>query len=260
MAQREEGFLCFHQGWTDIINSLALINWYLQKYTKLYIIIRNDALDLMGYYTRAHSHNIVYIPTEGNIVSCIGPIEILKLVNINPDNCDFLFHGEFDFFRTDKYTSIYKKNFGKDCFVKSFYSLYDISPSVRVNLFNWESDTELEEFAYQNFISNHGTDYILYHECPEVIKENTTSKYVSLGGISTYFFDMVKVIQNAKEIHLIDSVWATLIYLLQARYDLFSTIPITVYCKRGYVSMYTEPISLQNWNLIYTKNWLDDDE
>ena len=34
-------------------------------------------------------------------------------------------------------------------------------------------------------------------------------------------FDYIKIIENAQEIHLLDSVWGTLIYQLDAKYNLF---------------------------------------
>ena len=33
----KKGFIYFHQGWTDIINCLALINYYCERYNKIYL-------------------------------------------------------------------------------------------------------------------------------------------------------------------------------------------------------------------------------
>ena len=49
---KKEGILYFHQGWTDIINCLALINYYCNIYDKIYLIIRNDSDQLINFYTK----------------------------------------------------------------------------------------------------------------------------------------------------------------------------------------------------------------
>ena len=52
--------LCFHQGWTDIINCLPLINYYAKKYEKLKVIMREDAKALVEFYTK-HLQNIEFM-------------------------------------------------------------------------------------------------------------------------------------------------------------------------------------------------------
>jgi hypothetical protein len=64
------------------------------------------------------------------------------------------------------------------------------------------------------------------------------------------FFDMIRVLQNAKEIHMIDSVWAAVCYSIDARYGLLSHIPIYIYCHRGFRQMFTEPKTLPNWTIV----------
>ena len=48
----KNGILYFHQGWTDIINCLALINYYCKLYDKNYLIIREDAKQMIDFYTK----------------------------------------------------------------------------------------------------------------------------------------------------------------------------------------------------------------
>ena len=47
--------------------------------------------------------------------------------------------------------------------------------------------------------------------------------------------------------HLLDSFWGVFIYLLDAKYKLFKNKKITLYVKRGYYKMFTEPVKLDNW-------------
>ena len=46
----KEGILFFHQGWTDIINCLALIKYYCNLFNKLYLIIRKDSNKIINFY------------------------------------------------------------------------------------------------------------------------------------------------------------------------------------------------------------------
>ena len=71
---------------------------------------------------------------------------------------------------------------------------------------------------------------------------------------SDIFFDMICILQNAFEIHLIDSIWAAFIYLLDAKYKLFNDKQIYIYALRGHHAMFTRPIKLLNWKIINMKN------
>ena len=67
--------------------------------------------------------------------------------------------------------------------------------------------------------------------------------------MSDVFFDYIKVLENAKSIHLIDSVWAAICYLLDAKYTLLKNIDVNVHCLRGYEEMFIEPKKLPNWKI-----------
>jgi predicted RNase H-like HicB family nuclease len=57
-------------------------------------------------------------------------------------------------------------------------------------------------------------------------------------------------LENALEIHLLDSVWGAFIYQLDAKYNLFQNKKIFLYAKRGHIRMFKEPIKLKNWIII----------
>ena len=58
---------------------------------------------------------------------------------------------------------------------------------------------------------------------------------------------MIKILENAIEIHLIDSIWGAFIYLLDTRYKLFRDKKIYLYPKRRWGKMFQEPLKLDNW-------------
>jgi len=251
-------YLYFHQGWTDIVNQLSLITYYSERYNKVYCVMRSDARPLVDFYVRSIDNVEMLYSRYVGLNNCNFDAGILKDPNgvIN-------FHGLFDRHRTD---------FVKQCddlpkpkfFVNRFYECYGIDYMERVNSFSIERDTPTEDGIYNKFIESHGDDYILYHYS-ENSQNNTTmepstlkllsdvvklDRAVNLDGISNVFFDYIKVLQNAKEIHLMDSVWASVVYQIDSRYGLFKDIPITVYCLRGYQDMFTQPLQLENWTIL----------
>ena len=103
---------------------------------------------------------------------------------------------------------------------------------TRINDFIFQRDHELESRIYNDFIKEHGTNYILYHEVIENYDKNI--KAINLKSISNLFFDMIMVLEKAIEIHLLDSVWGAFVYQLDAKYRLFKDKKIVLYAKRGY--------------------------
>jgi hypothetical protein len=245
----KNGILYFHQGWSDIINCLPLINYYCNLYNKIYLIVREDSKEIINFYCKSINNIIIlyidkYILDNANIMNYIK-----NEYNINIGELECLFHGYPDIYRDSIYKDIFHLKFipYEMCFVKCFYELYDISYITRVNLFEFERNYEIEEIRYKEFINKYGANYILHHEIFDIDENNNS--IINLNGISNTFFDMIKVLENAKEIHLLDSVWGVFIYLLDAKYNLFKNrnIKIYLYPKRGYNIMFQEPILLENW-------------
>ena len=241
-----EGLLYFHQGWTDIVNCLALINYYCRLYDIIYLLIRSESRDLIDFYTRdIENLSIIYIKKEE--IDAIQPDEFRRTYKeLDLTRADNLFIGGHDAHRTDTY----RGKFG-GFFVSGFYVSYDIPYITRISDFSFRRDTELENEVYDAFVKQHGTDYIVYHEVIENYdKAIPIVPFVNLDGISTRFLDMIKVLEHAREIHLLDSVWGALIYQLDAKYQLFKDKKVVLYAKRGYHPMFTDPFTLDNWTIV----------
>ena len=252
------GILFFCQGWTDIFNCLALINYYSINYSKLYIAIRNKGVEMINFYVK-DLKNIEIISYDDNVY-CDGSIckddEIINhLKLIKPDifnNSKYLFHCWSDKFRSDSYKNKFSEINSKDSenFVKNFYISYDIPYSVRVDYFIFSRNYELENLKYNEFVKENGEKYILYHSNDDnidfIINKNN-KKYINLNKKTNIFFDYIKILENSIEFHLIDSSWAAFIYLLNAKYSLFSNKKIYLYPKRNYIKMFKEPVLLNNW-------------
>lgn len=237
--------LLFHQGWTDIINSLGLITYYCKKYTKVVLLIRDDSKQLIDFYLRS-CNNLDVMYMEKSVLDNQMMIKFI-LDNLITSEIKFSGIGCHDVYRDDKYSGVFSKN-NSMFFVESFYESYDIPYKFRIDMFEIHRNIELENKIYNEFISKHGDDYVLYHE----VKDNYLGilKTINLNQISGIYFDYIKVLKNAKEIHLLDSSWAAIIYLLDAKYKLFCHIKIVVYAKRNYQEMFIKPVKLDNWTII----------
>ena len=92
----KEGILYFHQGWTDIINCLALINYYCNLYDKIYLIMRDNAKELIDFYTKDIKNLNIFYEKKENIATNGIQFIMNKYNNIDLQNCDFLAIGSHD--------------------------------------------------------------------------------------------------------------------------------------------------------------------
>ncbi len=249
----KSGIIYPHQGYTDIINSLPLADWYLSHgYDKLLFVASKSAWPIVEYYIKDKPN--------------VKVIDINDLMDMDRTGIDFLYHGFNDSVRGDgdKYTNAFFTQFrnpGKH-FVELFYTSYDIPYFARVEYFNLERDLELEDSVYNAFVDMYGLNYSIFHYNPDPnsqTKLTSDNCIVNVNGITENPFAFVKVLQNANEIHLIDSVWASMCYLLDARYGLFQNKTISLYPfsadgRHGGCIYYKGqdrlfPFALENWKI-----------
>lgn len=251
----KKGHLYFHQGWTDIVCQLALVNYYRQSYDDLNVVIRSDAKDLFDFYIRGLTGvNPRYVQMDNGRQINSQPF-------IDMEGRDQLFHGHIDMSRPDQFNNAFNNycNGGRyTIFIEGFYVAYGIPYETRVSHFSIQRDEALENKVFDEFVLKHGDRYVLVHDDQNnhlngpysvntKIDIDTPFPQVNLNRASSVFFDFIKVIQNAREVHLVDSVWAAICYHLDARYGLFLGIPINLYPKRGHTLMFTQPKTLNNW-------------
>lgn len=284
-----KAFVYFHQGYTDIIVCMALLDYYKSKYEHITVFVRADAKEMMDYYLQwkegitpvyfdsddgRYYGQVVKSPNEDKVVYIRGPQKGYGTV-IVPESWKMMCHGEHDKWREDETALRWYHYFitnkplptdtAKPYFTRAFYHYYNVPYITRVSEFNVNRDLSLEEKAYSEFVAEHGEDYVLYHDDQQravgqeldlykPTKINFENKlpdteYVNLHRQTNKFFDYIKIIQNAKEIHLIDSVWATLIYQLKAKYPDMIKAPVTIYCQRGHYEIFKDPVQL-DWKLV----------
>jgi hypothetical protein len=255
----KKGYLYFHQGWTDILCQLSLVNYYYDKYDIIKVVMRDDAKELFDYYIRNLKNVIpIYIETDN------GRHINNKFLSIENDY-EIIFHGHHDTYRDDEYRNSFVNNSsnGKH-FMENFYHSYNIDYNTKIEYFNLDRDIDLENSLYEKFKQEHGENYVIYHDdemnhihgpysIPTKIdfkNKNEDWTYINLNKRSFNFFDYITIIKNAKEIHLVDSVWAAMCYQIDTKYGLLSDKQINLYAKREHHDLFTNPIKLNNWNII----------
>lgn len=248
----KRGLLVFHQGWTDYINCLALISFYSKQFDILYFFCRVEMRDLASFYCK-HITNIHFIWVTLEDVNKYLEDNIKKLYlteSLLPSDIDILIHGQFDCFRTDEFKGSYFKNLKRLRFYTAFYQCYNIPISYKISEFEFERDFEKEEFLYNQIVGTE-TDYICIH-CPSNMNLplKSSKRIINLDQKTNVFFDFIKILCYSKELHLIDSSWAALVYMIQGKYDLCSDIPVFLYNKRNYSGMFKEPYIFKNWTFI----------
>lgn len=260
----KNGVLSFHQGWSDVINCLPLINYYARLYNNLTVISRSDKSNILEYYIKDKPNvTIHYTPTDDTDSIAI---ELSK-----DPTLDMLLHGFHDENRQDQYKKVFVQKYFSvkpDIgilgihFVKLFYELYDIPYITRIEDFNFTRDLNLEEKAYSSFLDECSTPYIVSHngQKHEYVDFNLSNNLynLNLNGRFKNIFSSIKILENASEIHLIDSIWAAFCYMLDCKFGIFKNIPIKLYpyktrsgaCIANPHVTKLEPLHPSNWTVI----------
>ena len=243
----KNGLLHFHQGFTDIINSLALITYFQTMYIQLFILYEKKNEAILQFYCSQYSN--ITLVNENEV-----PLWYMYQPEFQIGPNDFNLIGVHDINRRDEYHNIFKIANQSSNFLRNFFEAYHIPYSVRVDMFQIKRNIEMENALYNKIIQN--KPYIVTHTLSttedKMINMNPTIQSYELNSITPYFFDAIKILEGAQEIILIDSVWSIICYLLDSKYKLFKNIKITVYCVRGYSFYYDNPPT--NWEIIEKDN------
>ena len=231
---KKKGLLFYQQGWTDIMSQMALIDYYLTKYDHITAILRPDAQIIYEYYLK-DKPNITKIYNPITHKSGVSPSFYEQFDKVE---YDYLLHGKLDNNRYDQYKDRFMSdgNPSPDHFGRRFYMCYDIELETKINYFEFSRDINLENQTYDEFVNQHGSKYALYHDNMKNdsnidISSNTSDQvtYINVNGITDNIFSMIKVLINAREIHVVDSFWASFCYVVDARYRLLKDADVYLY-------------------------------
>lgn len=188
-------------------------------------------------YVPAKSHNI------DNIKFMYRDNEKIKVVEINHDN-DLDRYSSMNGF--DKIISSFligQKTFdyGKH-FDDSFYLMAGYDPKIKHEYFHIERDINEENKVYKELILNNNiSDYVFIHEKKDeniLIDRSKINIDLPIVHADKKYktFSLLKVIENAKECHIISSSFLSLLMCYKLNNNVFAHM----YCDRAYIAPYIQ--------------------
>lgn len=255
--------LQFHQCWSDIFMFLGLADYYATKYDRVILIGRSDAKDIYEPYFDGKQNIQIHYTDNFHV------FDSNDIPNLDMSQCVLVPHGKFDRYRIDQYANTYRtwgQPFPKH-YSELFYSKYGIESNGRIRYFNFQRNEELEEQVYKDIIGDDDREYVLYHdahpgESNMEFDRHSDYRYIDLNGIVKNPFSLIKVLINAKEIHVVDSFWASVCFNIDAKYGLFNDVPIYLYPFKHhnrwggilkdstYIDEMNLPVKLTNWEVV----------
>lgn len=265
--------LLHHLGYADLFSCNGLVNYYSETRENLKILVdthdKKEILDYMYSHLSQVSCELAEISTEKNfdetclichttnkIMTCPRGYRHCNYVDWSKYSPDEIIKiGAFNRYSLWENFLNSEQNIS---FSHSFYRYNNINIEYRINKFSINRDITKEEEIFKNYTSIITDEYTVIHDDsrrnirinPSYIK---TKNIYNLDGKSKTFLDQIKIIENAKEIHFIDSSYSVLIYFLSFHYQKIREIPkfLHLYSRssRDY-KIYQNP-EPENWYNIY---------
>ena len=268
--KKNKATLIHHQGFGDLFTNNSLCHFYADQYDELVVLtytesrlkvlqamydncsnIRCEKVDLTPSYNGVDAclNCMTYgspnwCPRDGSICKFIDYSKFKDFENIKI--------GCFDDF--SKWESFYtSERRAGSSFSHAFYKFHNIPLKDRIDRFFVSQDVELQKQILESVTNEYGNDYIVTHRDTDrnfsfnvgtdVIEYNLHSK-------SQTMIDQIAVIENAKEIHMIDSSYSVLVYFLSFFNEKIRAIPKYLHTlgrKERDIKIYNNPTP-ENWH------------
>jgi hypothetical protein len=239
---------------TDSIVCLGIPFYFLDKFDNIYLDIGENGRTLINMYKFVYRN---YKKIKVNTVDEYKASAITLGFGIDHSNQ----HPEF--VQTRCLTELpYKYLAGSEYFYSN-YCTVKIPPFECYNSFIIDRDINLEKERFNQFKSLHGETYIITNSEYNTFHNDKISSnipIINLAFKSDVIFDQIMIIENAKEIHIISTFLALIIYYLQKKYNLFNNIPIYFhsYIRHGRLEcLYREYGVPANWTFYVCEDKCD---
>jgi hypothetical protein len=267
---KNKATLIHHQGYGDLFTNNAICKYYSSIYEELIIFASDEPRRIVLENMYKNIKNIKCIVPEftlsfNNTDACLlcmtlgSPIacprdERNKCIYINYEH-----YKEYDNIKIGcfkQYKEWEKFLLKSNSFSHAFYEYENIKLEDRIELFSLNEDKVLQECVYNKAIEDiKNNDYIVVHDDPSrniIINLNTEISRYNLNNSSNIFLDQIKILENAKEIHFIDSSYSVLIYFLSFKNKKIKHIPKFLHGYNRFgrdLQIYTNPTP-HNWEII----------
>lgn len=257
-----------HQGWADFFSLKGLYNHCAAFYSEVTIFTLDEARRKMMQAVFQDKSNV--------------KIEVPEFISYSPGETCLVCHtyggsscpragGKCQYIDYSKYPDyIHIKsggfnNYGKweshvrnsSSFAHAFYTYAGLDPQDRIDRFNVSRNTINDVYNLSNLRSQIGEDYIVTHnDNVRGYTFNLDSKGLPIYDLnlkSETLIDQLAIIENAQELHFIDSSYSVLIYLMSFHNLKIAQIPKYLHkaCRPSNrdVAIYKNPTP-PNWYVI----------
>jgi hypothetical protein len=178
-------------------------------------------------------HSLIFVPSKpNNLENVLFMYRDIKNINVISVNNDYEMNkhinsSEYDEVISSSLLNQKKFDYGLD-FDDAFYLKVNMDPSIKKTHFYIKRDVKEEEKVYNELVVNRGlTDYVFLHEKQNegiVIDRNkiTNSYPIVSADIKYKTFSLLKVIENAKECHLVSSSFLSLLMCYELNKNVFA--------------------------------------
>ena len=263
-----------HQGFGDLFTSNPVCNYYSNLYKELTIFVLDESRKIVVEEMYKHKDNIkcvipkfinqnkynssCLICMQSDRYSCRNDSRFNSHIFVDYSECSDCDNIKIGCFKEnyELWKSFLHKNMGDNVsFSHSFYLFENLDLKVRETEFSVYRDNNSENKKYELLPEK---DYIVLHDDSQRGLNINKSKipndiYIhQLNGSSKTMVDQIKILENAKEIHFIDSSYSVLIYFLSLTNKKIKQIPKYFHYyanpREGY-TIYENPIP-ENWQIL----------
>jgi hypothetical protein len=219
----KEIYIYHHLGLGDHIICNAIVRIYAEKYNKIYLFVKPHNFDNVTYMYR-DLLNVKFIQMDDT--------QVKSFMKFNPSN-NYLIAGITpEYLRKLDLSKEYKT------FDEGFYEMTKIPIEDKWNKFYFQRNIKKEKYAFYNILKlKDGEEYFFVHDDPlsgRHIKPSYITPGIKLIHPSEFkevgIFDFIYTIENAKEVHCMDSSFSCMIDTMQIKTNkLFMHLYVVTY-------------------------------
>lgn len=269
--------LMLHWGWTDLLVHVGMINYYLRQFSELTLICLRQQKEFLEFLypknklifvddpDKGYIDNLAYKFFQNDYVLLLDGHQSSQCLtmaclrnNFNPKSHIQKVNYKNINSSANNYIDIIKKLDKLDSHFDeriSFYTLANIDKNILFDFFKIFRNHKSEKLVYNNIVKC--KNYAVAHST-NGMNINTKLPIIYLNERSSLIIDMLKVIENAKEIHIYDSLYGVLVYLLYFSGNFKKNIKIYYHLyARNKIPKFFNMIKIyksKNWTVLNIKN------